>query len=160
MKRASIESILVMLLFILFTALTGLLIVEGQQGYESVLAGKERVENERIALSFIGMKVRQHNSGGSLQVLPSPYRRGDLMIDIVHTGPQEGMTTHILYHDGILYECYQLSDEPVDIRLGEAIVALDKGLAIAYDETTRVITASIEGGAAIMVHAGAKEVAP
>ncbi len=147
-----------MLLFIIFTGLIGLLIVRGQGSYDTVLQTKEQNENTRIAFSYINMKIKQNNSGDSIQVLPSPYNTESNMIDIVHSGPQKGLVTHILYYEGYLYECYQLVDDPVDVRLGEQIVPLDETLLISYDETTNLITVQLNDRTRMNVYANAKAV--
>lgn len=138
LKRVSVESILVMFLFIMFTASIGLLIVEGQEAFGQIIESKNSNEATRIGLSYINMKVKQNNLANHVTVVSTEYNSHKALL-INHYGAEEAYVTYILYDEGALYECYMNKGEPLDITLGEVIVEMDAPVSFEYDKALDMI---------------------
>ncbi len=138
MKRVSVESILVMFLFILFTSSIGMLIVEGQGSYSRIIEEKEETENTRIGISYITKRLKQNDFAGNIQVVDQDYNDG-MAIAIELKAEEEGYVTFILCQDDGLYEIYQDLGAPIDIEYGEKIVNLSSMWSFEYDETHSLI---------------------
>lgn len=138
MKRVSVESILVMFLFILFTSSIGMLIVEGQGSYSRIIEEKEETENTRIGISYITKRLKQNDFAGNIQVVDQDYNDG-MAIAIELKAEEEGYVTYILCQDDGLYEIYQDLGAPIDIDYGEKIVSLSSMWSFEYDEAHSLI---------------------
>lgn len=138
LKRVSVESILVMFLFIIFTASIGLLIVEGQEAFSKVIDNKNANEDTRIALSYINMKVKQNNLFGNIEVVDSTYNDSKALL-IQHYGEEADYITYIVYDDGKLYECYQDKGTKLDINFGEVIVEVKEKVSFQADRIHSLI---------------------
>ncbi|MBN2222725.1 MAG: DUF4860 domain-containing protein [Vallitaleaceae bacterium] len=150
MKRISIESVLVMILFVVFTASIGILIVEGQKSYETIIATRNMNENERIALSYIHMKIRQNNGKESVSLMYDEKSKKEIL-RISHHGEEEGFVTYIIHYEGELYECYQYADEEPDVSLGEKIAQVDE-MFFSYDEEYSLLNIGFLDGNALSIH--------
>lgn len=157
MKRISIESILVMMLFIIFTASIGILIIEGQKSYENLIASRSANENERIALSYIHMKLRQNNGRDTVSLLYDETLQKDV-IRIVHQGEEEGFVTYIVYDEGSLYECYQDENEKPEISLGEKITEV-REMFFTFDKKFSLLNVGFSDGNALSIHLNVGEAA-
>lgn len=138
LKRVSVESILVMFLFILFTASIGLLIVEGQEAFGNIVDNKNNNEDIRIGVSYVNMKVKQNNISGNIQLIESPYSELNAL-EIRHYGEEEGYVTYIVYDEGALYECYQDRGDPINKELGEVIVKLKAEMNFELDQSNSLL---------------------
>lgn len=141
----SIESLLVMVLLVIFAAAMSILIMRGSESYERLLSNKINEENARIALSYVNMMVRQNDRDGGIE-----YRENAVEgIDAIFVDQSDGdlaLGTYIYYHDGYLRACYtdtipmiNLSEEVVEVRdfkyeLDEDMITL----AVAYEEDDRL----------------------
>ncbi len=138
MKRVSVESVLVMFLFILFTASIGMLIVEGQGSYSRIIKEKEETENIRIGISYISKRMKQNDFAGNIQVVSQDYNDGNaISIDLM--AEDEGYVTYILCQEDGLYEIYQDLGAPIDIEYGEKIVDLPALWSFEYDQDHSLI---------------------
>ncbi len=132
LKRISVESVLVMFLFIVFASSIGMLIVEGQASYNKIISEKESNENRRIAFSYISKKIKQNDFAGNIQIVKQPYNNGNA-IKIELQGIEEGYVTYIFCVDNELYELYISEEDPFDKELGEIIIKLEQSLNFVKD---------------------------
>jgi len=132
LKRISVESILVMFLFIMFSASIGILIVEGQESYEAIITSKNENEDRRIAFSYISKKIKQNDIVGHVEVVDNPYNdyKG---LKLKLSGVEEGYYIYIFYEDGGLIELLASEDEVIDKSLGELIIDLPNPLEFEFD---------------------------
>ncbi len=152
--NVSFESVLVLLLLIVFAVSIALIIVAGNKSYNSIIAHKEKEENARIALSFIKMRVKQNDVQGKITVQDNAVE-GKAALVIVHTDSEEGYITYIFPYKDALWECYtdvktkptiNLSNKVADIK--DFKVSLNENLLIVklayeYNNKTTNITDSI-----------------
>lgn len=103
--NVSFESILVMMLLIIFAVSTCLMIIEGSESYKNILNQKEKEENARIALSFINMRIKQNDVQGKILFEPGAVEGKDALV-FKHTGDEQGFLTYLFWDEGILWECY------------------------------------------------------
>lgn len=144
LKRLSVESILVMLLFILFTASIGILIVQGRDSYEAIIESKNADENLRIAYSYIGKRIKQNDIAGNIEVKTNPYNEFG-SVHILLSGLDEGYEIVIFCDDNKLIEVYQEVGDTMDISLGEVITEIAKPIGIDYDMSYNLIRLKVEG---------------
>lgn len=132
LKRISVESILVMFLFIMFSASIGILIVEGQESYEAIIKSKNENEDMRIAFSYISKKIKQNDIVGHIEVVDNPYNdyKG---LKLKLSGEEEGYYTYIFYDEEGLVELLATEGETIDKELGEVIIDLPNPLFFEFD---------------------------
>lgn len=128
----SIEVFFVILIIIGLCISAVVLMDAGKKAYERIMDNNNQLENARIALSYLGMRLRQNNSAGSITYLPSGVENSDA-VKLVHTGDFEGMVTYIYFSDGELKEIYTWSESEPDPEFSEAVVSLN-GLDIDFED--------------------------
>lgn len=133
-KNVSIESFMVVILMIVFASAICVLIVQGSQTFERTMAQREHDENQRIAMSYINMRIKQNDVAGKIVVIEDPTWGS--VLSISHQGGEVGLTTSIFYHDGALYECY--SDAEISLDLSTSIIPLDP-VTFDYDDENHMI---------------------
>lgn len=115
----SIESLLVMVLLVIFASAMSILIMRGSESYDRLLTNKTNEENARIALSYVNMMVRQNDRDGGIA-----YRENAVEgIDAIFIDQSDGelaLGTYIYYYDGYLRACY--TDSIPRIDLSEEVV--------------------------------------
>lgn len=138
LKRISVESILVMFLFIMFSASIGILIVEGQASYEAIINSKNENEDMRIAFSYISKKIKQNDIAGHIEVVENPYNdyKG---LRIKLSGAEEGYYTYIFSDEDGLVELLLSEEEAIDKTLGEVIINLKNPLEFEFDPNYNLI---------------------
>lgn len=135
--NVSVESIMVILLMILFAASISVLIFEGSVTYRNIINNKTEEENVRIALSYVNMRIKQNDVSSYIEVTENGFDGQDLLT-IHHHGEEEGLHSYIYFKDGYLWECY--TDGPLDHQLSTEIIPLT-AIEFAYnDQATSVIT--------------------
>jgi hypothetical protein len=106
MKRlninTSIESLLVMILMVIFAFSTIFIIVEGKSAFERVTDNKIEDENARIALSYVNKRIKQDDRSDSINLIEDAVAGQDAL-KIDHG---DGLSTYIYSFEGIMYECY------------------------------------------------------
>lgn len=138
----SFESILVMMLLIIFAVSTCLMIIEGSESYKNILNQKEKEENARIALSYINMRVKQNDVQGHLLFKPKSVDGKDALV-IKHSGDEEGFLTYLFWDEGILWECYtDVNTEPTKAYSAQ-IVPID-GLKFEIDQDNNTVNINIK----------------
>ncbi len=118
-NNLSIESILVMILLVIFASAMSIVIIRGSESYDRLLTNKESEENARIALSYVNMMVRQNDEIGAVDLRKASVEGIDAIV-IKHHGVEAAYTTYIYYYDGYLWTCY--TDEIPTRDLSDAIV--------------------------------------
>lgn len=141
-RNISLESILVMILLVIFAISSSIMIVQGSQSYNHIIKDKESAENARIALSYINMRVKQNDVAGKIRVETNQVEGQEALI-IEHSGEEEGYQTAIFWMDGSLWECYTDQATKPTKALSSEIVQLD-ALNFYFDETKNVINVTIE----------------
>ncbi|MBC7959189.1 MAG: DUF4860 domain-containing protein [Vallitaleaceae bacterium] len=141
-RNISLESILVMILLIIFAISACTMIIQGSQSYDSILEDKENAENARIALSYINMRVKQNDVGGKISLEKSAVEGRDALM-IKHSGEEEGYLTYIFWSDNKLWECYTDALTEPSITLSSQIVSLD-GLSFDFNEKGQTLQVSVK----------------
>lgn len=124
----SIEVFFVILIIIGLCVSAAVLMDAGKRAYERILENNNQLENARIAISYLGMRIRQNNESGSVKLIPKVIEDNDA-IKITHSGDFEGMTTYIFYSDGQLKEIFTWEGIEPEMDFSETIVSL-QGLDI------------------------------
>lgn len=135
--HVSVESIMVILLMIIFASSMSILIYQGSVTYRSIIINKNEEENVRIALSYVNMRIKQNDISENIAVDPMGYEGQDVLI-IHHYGEEEGLVTYIYYHEGYLWECY--TDDHLDHTLSTKIIPLREMTFEFNDDMKAVIT--------------------
>lgn len=137
--HVSVESIMVILLMIIFAASISVLIYQGSLTYRNIIDSKNEEENVRIALSYVNMRIKQNDIVGQITVDDNAFKDQDLLT-IRHYGEEEGLLSYIYYYNGFLWECY--TDGPLDHALSTEIIAI-KEMSFDYDDELDMIITSI-----------------
>lgn len=117
--NSAIESFLVMLLMVAFTAATALIIIQGKLAFERVTENKAQDENARIALSYVNKRIRQSDQNGGIQLMDNGVEGKEALV----IKNDLDFNTYIFFYDGILYECY--TDEEPTVELSTPLVPLE-----------------------------------
>lgn len=128
----SIEVFFVILIIIGLCISAVVLMDAGKKAYGRILENNSQLENARIALSYLGMRVRQNNSENSITYLPAGIEGADA-VKLEHSGDFEGMVTYIYFSKGELREIYTWAGGEPDIEFSEVVVSLN-GLDIKFGE--------------------------
>ena len=128
----SIEIFFVILIILGLCISAVVLMNAGKNAYERIIDNNNQLENARISLSYLSMRIRQNNTeDGVLFLSEGPGDKG--MVKLIHSGDFSGMVTYIYYSDGSLREIFTWADGEPDPEFSEEIVSLD-GLDIDYTE--------------------------
>lgn len=135
--KTSVESIMVILLMIIFAASICLLIFEGSRTYRAIINNKVTDENVRIALSYVNMRIKQNDVEDHILIEANQPLYGDVLT-IHHHGDEDGLTSYIYHKDGHLYECY--TDGSIDHNLSSEIIPIE-GINFRYNtEGSQIVT--------------------
>lgn len=133
----SVESIMVILLMIIFAASICVLIFEGSRTYKKILDNKAQEENIRIALSYVNMRIKQNDVDGNILIADNDFEGNNVLI-LKHHSEEEGLVSYIYFKDGYLWECY--TDGALDHSLSSEIIAID-GIQFSYNsEGSQIVT--------------------
>lgn len=119
----SIEVFFVILIIIGLCISAAVLMNSGKNAYERILENNNQLENARIAISYLGMRIRQNNSIGAVTLIPKGIGNSDV-IRLRHSGDFDGMVTYIFYDEGQLKEIYTWDGIDPDLEFSETIVSL------------------------------------
>ncbi len=142
MKRrinVSVESIMVILLMILFSVAISVLIFEGSVTYRKIITNKNEEENTRIALSYVNMRIKQNDMTGHITVDQDSLDGEDVLV-IHHHDDEEGLMSYIYFKDGFLWECY--TDGLLDHSLSSEIIAIS-GIEFDYLDGNNAIVTTV-----------------
>jgi len=128
----SVESIMVILLMIVFAVSISVLIYQGSRTYRTILRDKDIAENNRIAFSYINMKIKQNDTEGAIYLDVLPPINDDVLV-ISHHGLEKGLMTYVFFYEGALWECY--TDGLLDLAISTKIIELDGQLFFSTDDT-------------------------
>ena len=137
--HVSVESIMVILLMIIFAASISVLIYQGSVTYRNIINNKNEEENVRIALSYVNMRIKQNDVSENVLVDNNGYEGQDVLI-IHHSGEEEGLMSYIYYYEGYLWECY--TDGGLDHTLSTEIIPL-KELTFEFDTDMNAVITSV-----------------
>lgn len=126
----SIEVFLVVLLIMAISISAAVLMNAGRNTYKRILDNGNSLENARIALSYLNMRIRQNDTRGAIEFSESWIEGNDALL-IKHSGLEEGMITYIYYSDGALREIYTWVDNVPEPDNNEVIVELS-GMEVEY----------------------------
>lgn len=157
LKKFSIESLLVMFLFIFFTACIGILIIQGRTSYESIIDQKNDTEAKRIAYAYIDKKIKQNDRLNGITVMDNPYNEFGA-IKITHTGEESGYFTTLFYEKDGLYEVMTKEGESVQIELGEKIIGVNDPISISADPIHQLIILNDNSETRTVIHINSKVV--
>lgn len=134
--HVSVESIMVILLMIVFAISISILIFHGSVTYRNIIDGKTEEENIRIALSYVNMRIKQNDIAHNILIDEDAFNGEDLLT-IYHSDEEDGLHSYIYYKDGYLWECY--TDGDLDHSLSTEIIAI-KGIEFALEEENKILT--------------------
>lgn len=123
-KQLSIESLLVMLLFLVFTIAMGLLIFSGHKSYGGIIEAKQENRQLRTVTAYLRTKVKQNDAHQALAVEFNDVYQVDCLV-VYHRGEENGYKTVIFCHEGNLYEAYLEEKESVNVELSEKMLETD-----------------------------------
>lgn len=119
-KVLGIESLVVMIVLILFAFVVFLIVEAGANAYDNIVDDKQVTTGARVAYSYMNMKIKQNDEAGAIQIVQTEF--GDtLRIDIGDTQ----FSSFIFYAEGALYECITKSDNKPSVAAGNKITHLD-----------------------------------
>ncbi|MDD5017286.1 MAG: DUF4860 domain-containing protein [Eubacteriales bacterium] len=130
-KVLAIESIIVMLVLILFAFVVFVVIDAGTNAYDNILEEKQDSESARVAYSYINMKIKQNDAAGCIGVVETAFGH-TLKIDLAGTA----FSTYIFFSDGTLYEC--LTKQAAQPSVGAANRITDMDGFDIYLENDRI----------------------
>ena len=81
-KVLAIESLVVMLVLILFAFVVFWVIDAGTGAYDKILVEKETTQNARVAYSYIDTKIKQNDNSGCVSIIDTQFG-STLKIDTV-----------------------------------------------------------------------------
>jgi hypothetical protein len=140
--NVSFESILVMMLLIIFAVSTCLMIIEGSESYRTILKQKEIEENARIALSYINMRIKQNDVQDHITIEKGLVEGRDVLT-LMHSGEETGYITYLFWDEEYLWECYtDVSTKPTK-DLSERIVPIDN-LNFSMDQEQNSVNIQIQ----------------
>lgn len=119
----SIEVFFVILIIIGLCVSAAVLMDSGKKAYERILENNNQLESARIAISYLGMRIRQNNAVRSVTLVPKGIGESDV-IKLTHSGDFEGMVTYIFYAEGQLKEIYTWAGVEPELDFSETIVSL------------------------------------
>lgn len=128
----SIEVFFVILIIIGLCISAVVLMDSGKKAYGRILDNNSQLENARIAISYISMRIRQNNSQDCVSYEPDAIDDSDAVI-LTHSGDLLGMVTYIYFKDGELRELFTWADGEPDPDFSEPIVSL-KGFDVDNED--------------------------
>ena len=141
-KALSIESLFVMILFMVFAVSMVMMIISGRSSYSKILDEKEQAEDLRIATSYLRMKLKQNNQVDSVFTVRLP-QTDEEALEIWQDGEEKQYRTVIYFRENKIWEAYMAAEDEFDLALGEPVIELDmesvhfnrteKGIWIIYD---------------------------
>lgn len=101
----AIESLIVMLVLILFAYVVFLVVGAGTGAYRSIIDEKQNTESARVAYSYINMKIKQNDAACEISVVQTTFG------NTLKIGASDSdLSTYIFFSDGALYECIAQQD--------------------------------------------------
>ncbi len=132
-KRSSIESFLVIILFIIFSSAIAVILLEGAKTFDKIALEKESAENFRIASSYINMVIVQNDIADHIAVVTN-FLDTQTALVVRHGGDEAGFATYIYHKAGYLWELYLAEEEEPSHELATKIVAVD-GVCFSHNLT-------------------------
>lgn len=133
-KVFAIESMVVMLVLVLFAFVTFLVIDAGTNAYDKIIHEKQSTASARVAYSYVNMKVKQNDVDDNVNVLETEFGN-TLKIDIADTA----FSTYIFFSDGALYECVTKNDRLPSIAAANKITTIDGFEVFLEDQYLRIV---------------------
>jgi hypothetical protein len=117
------------------------LIYSGSETYRRISDNRNVESDARIALSYLNVKLRQHDYAEGMDVKPFPGTDKDALVLYDQT-PDGNLETWIFWWEGQLLECLISEGEVPDVNLSFTIVDIEN-FEIAYDREGRVVTGTV-----------------
>jgi competence protein ComGC len=138
-----VELVMVMMLLILFCVTMYSIIYAGSEAQTKITAQKDRQTDARVALAYIGNKLRQNDQTGKISIEKNPVNGENAIVLRYRT--EEEYYDMWIYQDGdTLYEFIGLADEPPDVTLSIAIVTIEgMNIEIAYDQAANSVKSTL-----------------
>ena len=131
-KVLAIESIIVMLVLVLFACVVFLVIDAGTGAYEDILSSRDSAHSARVAYTYISNKIKQYDSAGCVDVVETEYGNTLRLIS-------DEYSTYIFYADGVLYECLTKADSTPKVSSANKITDIDTLEFSRSDNLIRII---------------------
>jgi type II secretory pathway pseudopilin PulG len=136
-----VELLLVMMLLLVFGVTIFTLIYSGSETYQRISRNRSIESDARIALSYLNVKLRQHDYAEGMDVKPFPGTSRDALV--LYDQTLDGnLETWIFWSEGQLLECLISEGETPDVNLSFTIVDIEN-FEIAYDRASRVVTGTV-----------------
>lgn len=133
-----IELLLVMMLLLVFGVTIFTLIYSGSETYERISNNKNAQSDARIALSYLNVKLRQHDYADGIAVKPFPGTGQNALV-LYDYNVDGDLETWIFWSEGKLLECLISPGDVPDEALSFTIVDIE-GFQISYDENHQAVT--------------------
>ena len=137
----SIEFFFVILLILGLCISAAILMNAGRKSFSRIIENNNRLDDARIAVSYIGMRIRQNDTGGNVRFVNNAVE-GCNAIELIHSGAEEGMATYIYCKDGELREIYFWSEDGPDPEFSDTVAKVD-GLDAEFDEKAGYFTITV-----------------
>jgi len=120
-KRLSLDLVVVVALFCLYTGSALILCAIGVQVYRGTADTMRQNYDERTSILYISEKVRHYDTEGSVRI--DKVKGNDALV-LVEKRNDRVFETWLFIQDGILYEGFFIQGTVPDIRLCQAILPM------------------------------------
>lgn len=156
-KDHSVDLLFSILLFGMYVLFLLLMLLFAAKAYQNAVKGTDENYNLRTAMSYITVKIRQHDNGqdvflGDLQ--------GTEALCLTDTIDEEIYTTYIYLYDGQLKELFTPEGSMASLSMGTTIASLNSFLIEETPEKFYRISMEDTNGAtgSFLIHPGAPAV--
>lgn len=139
-KAHSIDMLFMLVLFAIFAVMSVMLILMGSNVYGKIVDSSENNNNARNILSYVTNKVRTSSVENGVYV---EEKDGVPVLVIENVEADYEYKTLIFCNDGKLKESTIARNDDYNLDFGD-ILAEVKGFNVTIDQTTKVLTISIE----------------
>jgi len=120
-KRLSLDLVVVVALFCLYTGSALILCAIGVQVYQGTAETMRQNYDERTSILYVAEKVRHYDTEGSVRI--DKVKGNDALV-LVDKRNDRVFETWLFIQDGILYEGFFIQGTTPDIRLCQAILPM------------------------------------
>lgn len=158
MKRGhSIDVVMTLMLFGLFTASVLMVLMLGIQSYQGVVTAMEESYEERTCLQYIATKVNHYSGEGNVAL--TQFGDGTALA-LRETIDGDQYTTYLYHYDGVMMELFCEADATLDPDAGFFVLEMEEFEVTEVSDNLLSITCTGSGGSAqLYVALGEGEVA-
>lgn len=153
-KEHSIDLLFSILLFGIYVLFLLLMLLFAAKAYQHAVKGTEENYNLRTAMSYLTVKIRQHDNGRN--VFLGEFQ-GTEALCLTDEMEGETYTTYIYLYDGKLKELFTADGSHVSLSMGTDIASLNSFIIEETPEEFYLITMEDTNGitGSVLLHPGA-----